>query len=611
MKKLNPTISFGCLLLAGCILHTAGGATSWYPVTADGEAEGKPGDREILTIENRESTGDPWATGPGYQCRLILPGETKACLLRFEGRVSAGGTEQYDHAIRMVVSDETGKRRLFRGGPHLNGNWETYQAGFFLPENWDLDTLLLTAAYGWGHGDVEIRNMEMVPLAQKPRPEDWKRLGHWYAGQDPGADWRKKAGRMIERNRMSGVRVRVVGKTGKPLKGAKVVLEQQSHAYRFGTAVATQRFRWMRADGLDPSRESAAAATDRLRRKPGRERWIADSRRYFEEIVANFNYFVVENGLKPKPWNGEWTGFRRADTLAAIDWLLERGLEGKGHVLVWPGWRHAPDFYERLSHDPGALDAIVKAHITDVGSRMNGRLGTFDVLNEPFNNNDFMKILGDGVMSEWFRTADQVLPGARLALNDFLLIANGGRWSAKLDFYDRLVERLLEENAPLDVIGFQNHYRHTFLTSPERVWELCDRFGRFGLPLECSEFDVVLEDEELQAAFMRDFLTAWFAHPATRAFLFWGFWEAEHWLPQAALLTRDWRAKPAYHAYRDLVFNKWWTGLVSAETGTDGVAEQRVFHGTYRISVTVLGQTERLEGVRVAPGGDLDLVVRM
>ena len=62
----------------------------------------------------------------------------------------------------------------------------------------------------------------------------------------------------------------------------------------------------------------------------------------------------------------------------------------------------------------------------------------------------------------------------------------------------------------------------------------------------------------------------------------WGFWEGAHWKPRAALWKRDWTETPAAKAYRDLVFNKWWT----SETGkanSEGIYRVRAFYGKHSV----------------------------
>ena len=598
----------------GLVTGTAGAALQaelpWQAVDAAGQGSGPAEARSTLELQWQEDDGVPWETGAGWRAAVDIETGAKALQVRFVARARAGQPDKLDHAMKVHVADAPGERPFFLCGPYLHGGWEQFEITLPLPDEVKDNRIFITMAYGWGSSTIEIRDLELLQLTEPPPRPDWRRKGSWYDGQADGAPWRAKAREMIEEHRKADVRVLVTDPTGQPVEDATVVLEQQSHAYQFGTAVATQQFRWMRDAGMDHSRESSLAAAGAPGEASDRERAASDARRYFSEIVANFNYFVVENGLKAQAWAGDWAGFRMEDTFGAIDYLTGQGLEAKGHVLVWPDWKNAPAYMKAHGNTPEKLDRLVKAHITDVGATLHGKVGSFDVMNEAFNNNAFMRIMGDGVMAEWFTLADRVLPEARLCVNEFLIIANGGRYTEKLDFYENLVQRLLDEGAPLDVIGFQNHYRHTFLTSPERIWELCDRYSRFELPLECSEFDVSMEDEGLQAAFTRDFLTAWFAHPSTRAFLFWGFWEEEHWLPDAALLTTDWRKKPVYHAYRDLVFNEWWSGWEESRTGVDGSATNRVFHGSYTVTVIRDGMTKILRNVEVRPGG-LELTVRL
>ncbi|NDV63204.1 hypothetical protein G0Q06_12130 [Puniceicoccales bacterium CK1056] len=608
MKSLiqNPRTLCILALLAPLLSLRAG----WYSFDRSGNLTGEPEAQDLLILQPVPDGGEPYAVGPGYQREIAVEKDTVAWSLKFEARAAGGKPGEYNHSLKLNLSTGPKARPFFLCGPILHGDWESYEAVILRKEDNASNVVYLTIGYGWGSSEVEVRNVVLTSTTEKPDPQTIRRQGHWYKGQQADAPWRERAQEMIEKNRKAAVQVRVVDREGLPVEGARVVLEQQTHAYQFGTAVATQLFRWMEEGPADPSRESSLLSGDAPGKANKRAEARANAKRYFEEIVVNFNYFVTENGLKGQAWAGDWAGFRIEDTFASIDWLLSKGLEGKGHVLVWPGWRNAPEYMKAAADNPAALEALVEAHIADMGSSMNGKLAAFDVLNEPFNNNDFMRILGDEVMADWFKQAEQFLPEARLCLNDFLLFSNGGQWTEKLDFYDELIASLLKEGAPLDVVGFQNHYRHNFLTAPERIWELCDRFGEYGLPLECSEFDVIMEDELLQAAYTRDFLTAWFAHPSTRAFLFWGFWESAHWLPQAALLTSDWREKPNYHAYRNLVFNEWWTGWEEDFTNKDGACTQRGFLGKYRITVTHNGVSKSIDNLELAKGG-LELVVRL
>ena len=146
------------------------------------------------------------------------------------------------------------------------------------------------------------------------------------------------------------------------------------------------------------------------------------------------------------------------------------------------------------------------------------------------------------------------------------------------------------------------------LTPPQDVVKILDRFAKFGLPIQATELDINVEDEEVQGDYMRDFLTAFFSHPATEAITQWGFWEGQHWIPRAALLRKDWSVKPNGRAFTDLVRKEWWTDAHGV-TGPDGRFQTRGFLGDYEVEVKTGGFTKRLPA-KIARGGSL-LNVRM
>jgi hypothetical protein len=121
------------------------------------------------------------------------------------------------------------------------------------------------------------------------------------------------------------------------------------------------------------------------------------------------------------------------------------------------------------------------------------------------------------------------------------------------------------------------------------VVRILDRFAKFGKPIQITEFDVITPDEQGQARYTRDFLTAVFSHPATDAFTMWGFWEGKMWQPPGAMIRKDWTLKPNGQAYMDLVLKEWWTD-VSITTGVDGSCATRGFLGDYKVGVTANGK---------------------
>jgi GH35 family endo-1,4-beta-xylanase len=513
-------------------------------------------------------------------------------------------------ALKAVVGRITDGEReiLLQCGPVLSGKAETFTVPFIVGKDVPAAEARIGLIHGFGPSAIEVGEVRIRELGSDRPLNAYTRSGRWYEGQEADAGWRRKAD-----HRTGTFSIEVIDDSGQPLPDARVIVEQQKHAYRFGTAVNSTLWKFM-APGAESNAVLRSDFED-FRRSAGRTgmtfREGQDAvRTYFETLKSDFNYVVFENALKWQAWSGDWGGFRREDIFELIDWLHAQEIEVKGHALVWPDWRHSPNHVKATADRPEQLNRLVHAHITEIGHATAGKVAAFDVLNEAFSCHDYMDVMGREVVVGWFRQARSVLPDVQLNVNEFLLLANGGQWSEKLDFQDRLVGELLAADAPLDAIGFQSHFRHTFLTSPLRIWELCDRFGRHGLPLVVSEFDVNLPDEKLQAQFTRDFLTAWFAHPSTTAFTQWGFWQGSHWLPYGGLYDLDWRMKPNAEAYRDLVFNLWWTGHEEGRCDARGRVELEGFLGTYRVSVHAAGKEKVLEQVELGREGT-DLTVRL
>jgi GH35 family endo-1,4-beta-xylanase len=259
--------------------------------------------------------------------------------------------------------------------------------------------------------------------------------------------------------------------------------------------------------------------------------------------------------------------------------------------MVWPGWKRLPDEVKASAGDPDALRKMVREHILDVGTAMRGKVIDWDVVNEPFADNDLMKILGDDAVAEWFKAAREADPAAKLYLNETNVPTSppaDERYSA---LYDR-ARHIKELGAPIDGVGMQAHFGQN-VQPPEQLLGIYDRFASLGLPVRITELDIDSNDEKLQADYFRDFLTASFSHPNINGVMIWGFWESAHWRPNAAMYRKDWSPRPMANVWKDLVVKQWWTEQHASTNGA-GVAEVRGFLGDYDIAATA--------GTRTATG---------
>ncbi len=406
---------------------------------------------------------------------------------------------------------------------------------------------------GFGPQAVDIGGFELVNYGRAPGRVPLTAFG-LYEGREAGAPWRAEAEQRIEKFRKASIAVTVLNPDGTPAPGAAVEIKQLKHAFSFGCAVNSKVL-------FDKGPEG-------------------DKRRYKETFLKLFNSATIENGLKWPFWEGDQK--RWADRTAA--WLAANGVKLRGHTLIWPGWEHLPVSAGKLRKNQEKLRAAVRRHITEEASYYRGKAADWDVLNEPVGHPEVLALLGQGEAAEWFRLARAADPSARLFVNDYGVLDDFGANSGQQDGYEAFIRSLLDEKAPLDGIGLQSHFKWD-LTPPARLLTVLDRFQGLGKPLLATEFDIDITDEELQADYLRDFMTALFSHPAVEGITLWGFWEGVHSEPAPALYRKDWSKKPAAEVLEELLLKKWRTAAGGA-ADKRGKFGARGFLGSYEVRVS-------------------------
>ncbi len=531
----------------------------------------------VRTLREPEPAGHWWSVQLGYPA-LVRVREDDVLVLRFAMRGIESSDETGEASV-MAYFQKAGppwtKAVEFRAS--AGGDWREFAVPFRMRRGYDRGEAMLCFGFGFAPQTVEVANVSLSNHGPDADPDAF-RSGPAYQGMSDDADWREVAAERINRIRKSDLTVVVTDGDGEPIPGARVRVEMLRHAFGFGTAVA--------ADMM-----------------PGGRR---ENPEYVRHVRELFNRATIENALKWPRWQRD--GGPDSQAVRTLKWLGEKGMRRHGHVMVWPSWRHTPEELRELADHPRRLREAIREHIIDIASTTAGLAEEWDVINEPFSNHDLMDVLGREVMVEWFRTAREHAPEAVLMINDYGILSTGGRLNTRhQNHYHDTIRFLLDEGAPLDSIGLQGHFGWD-LTPPRRLWDILDRFAEFGLPLHVTEFDVNISDEHLQASYTRDFLTAVFAHEAVESFTMWGFWEGRHWRPDGAMMRMDFSMKPNGLAYRDLVFEQWWTDE-TIETGQDGRAAVRGFMGDYRLGVEADGRIQTREVLLGQEGTTINVVL--
>ena len=438
-------------------------------------------------------------------------------------------------------------------------SWQWFEIPFVAHTNFRTGEATANLSFAFYPQALEFTAPEILAFAPGTKVENLPRTRFTYEGRDADAPWRSEALARIETLRVAPMRIRVLDAAGTPVGGARVQARLVEPEFLFGSEIDSR----------------LVAANTR------------GAAKYRSIFLENFDSAVIGNGLKWQRWinrhEGKGVLWPRDQTLAALDWLTAQpGLRLKGHTLVWGGWKFTPEAVRALPDRKERLPSLIEAHIRDIMAATHGRVAIWDVLNEPLNEPDYLEVLGPEAAAGWFKLARELDPGAKLLLNEYRMLS-GPESRAFAARFLAFVKDLRAAGAPIDGLGIQGHLGQQLLP-PRQVLEDLDLLASANLPIQISEFDINTPDEQLQADYTRDFLIACYSHPAVDGFFKWGFWEGQHWIPQAAMFRRNWSPKPNALVWREWVLGKWRTRIDST-TDTDGLVVTRGHRGIYIVTV--------------------------
>ncbi|HPD28710.1 MAG TPA: endo-1,4-beta-xylanase [Phycisphaerae bacterium] len=400
----------------------------------------------------------------------------------------------------------------------------------------------------------------------------------------PEADILGQADARIEKHRKGDIVLRLTNNGRVPPAGLHVRIRQTRHAFLFGSNIFKL--------GACGSPEANAA--------------------YEQHYAALLNYATL-----PFYWWHYEKDRGRPDydkTKVMADWCAAHNVMTKGHPLAWnwfdPKW---------LPDDPKEVLRLQLERIEECSRRFAGQIDIWDVVNEAThydrpdckkNSPRLTKIIRDMGVGPFVRAAFQAArkgnPKATLIINDY---AVGDEFAAKV--IDELVD---DEGRPLyDVIGIQSH-QHGGAWPAEKIWDVCERFARYGKPLHFTETTFISgaqgrnlaeqrqqagskfkwastpEGEKRQAEEVVRFYTILFSHPAVEAITWWDFTDYNAWQgAPAGLLREDMTPKPAYEELMKRIKGTWWTTETVATVEGNGEVRFRGFLGDYTVTTADLG----------------------
>lgn len=426
--------------------------------------------------------------------------------------------------------------------------------------------LALAAGYGLAQDESENDGNETDEAV--PAPED--------AATDANADssWEAAADERIDEHRTTTLEVEVVDGDDEPIEDADVAVAMQAHAFGFGTAV----------DAAYLVEES-----------------VPDDE-YRTAIRDLFNKAVLENHHK---WNFWELPEHRDIAETATWWLLDQGLEMRGHTCIWQRREQGAipdDVLEAMDEgDAEHIDERSDEHVSNIVSYHSETEGftEWDVLNEQVEFHEMTDLIDPDEpptrapkIRDWFELAADADPDARLYINEYDVLV--GDDEEHRNALEELVSFANETDVTIDGIGMQSHHwKGDQRRSSAELLSTLDRFAEHVSSIQISEYDTWGDDwtEALEAEYLYEFLKTVFSHPAVDGFLMWGFWDGIHWQGNAPLFREDWSRKPAHDVYTDLVFDQWWTDE-SGRTDSNGLFSADVFLGDHEVTVRARGGSE-------------------
>lgn len=318
------------------------------------------------------------------------------------------------------------------------------------------------------------------------------------------------------------------------------------------------------AQPVPPLNLGAIAAARGIRFGSAFDREVLGDPSYGELIAAQCMIGAVENSLKfdwlrPK---GPAADYAAADRL--VDLANARGLAVRGTALIWNDW--LPDWLDDL--DAHEIAATMDRHIDETVGRYAGRVGSWDVVNEPFfpmhgmdggyRKGAWFEAMGPDFVPRAFRRAAAADPGAQLILNEafceqFDELGNSVRPPLKA-----LVARLKDAGIKLDAVGFQGHLK-PYLPFDDAA------FAAYLAEIAAMDVDLMITELDVDDSHLPDDVAARDAAVAARLSQFLG---AVLQVPRMTSVI-CWHLSDRYSWYRHA---GWYSELVEESGGTPGRA---------------------------------------
>ncbi len=207
-------------------------------------------------------------------------------------------------------------------------------------------------------------------------------------------------------------------------------------------------------------------------------------------VTKEYNSITAENAMKFGALHPSENTYSWDDADYLVTYAQNNNKRVHGHTLNW--YTSLPAWVANFAGDSTAWENMLKNHIQTVVTHFKGKVVSWDVVNEYFNddgtvrNSIWVQKLGRDYIARCFQYARQADPAAILFYNDY-----GNEYSsAKRTAILNMISDFKARNIPIDGIGMQMHM--TVGQTDANIASAINSAAATGLKVHISELDIRL-----------------------------------------------------------------------------------------------------------------------
>jgi endo-1,4-beta-xylanase len=214
-------------------------------------------------------------------------------------------------------------------------------------------------------------------------------------------------------------------------------------------------------------------------------------------IVQQFNTATPENIMKAEIIHPKWGAYNFSLADKMVAYCKKNNIHVNAHTLIWHS--QLPAFAHRIQ-SADSFKMFFNEHIKTIASRYDGKVDSWDVVNEALNedgsmrNSVFLKKLGNDFVTDAFRLAQAAAPHTQLYYNDY-----NNEQPAKRAGCIALIKKIQEAGVRIDGVGIQGHW-HLGKIPIKEIEESILAYAALGVKVAITELDIEVLPRNFEGA---------------------------------------------------------------------------------------------------------------